>query len=66
MNDPLLQTDRLHTNIEVPKYEYGIFGLILLAVMLFRPAGLIPSSRRKLEFEEGVADEPLYDVAHSD
>jgi branched-chain amino acid transport system permease protein len=58
--------DRLHTNIEVPKYEYGIFGLILLAVMLFRPAGLIPSSRRKLEFEEGVADEPLYDVAHSD
>jgi branched-chain amino acid transport system permease protein len=54
----------LHTNIEVPKYEYGIFGLILLITMLFRPAGLIPSSRRKLEFEHGVADEPLFDVQH--
>ena len=54
----------LHQNIDVPKYEFGIFGLILLVVMLFRPTGLIPSSRRKLEFEEGVADEPLYDVAH--
>jgi hypothetical protein len=32
--------------------------------MLFRPAGLIPSERRKAEFDEGVHDEPLYDVAH--
>jgi hypothetical protein len=30
--------------------------------MLFRPHGLIPEARRKLEFEQGVADEPLYDV----
>jgi branched-chain amino acid transport system permease protein len=56
--------DHAHTNIDVPKYEYGIFGLILLATMLFRPAGLIPSSRRKLEFEEGVADTPLFDAQH--
>jgi branched-chain amino acid transport system permease protein len=58
----------LHTNlgivIDVPKYEFGIFGVILLVVMLLRPAGLIPSSRRKKEFEEGVHDEPLYDAAH--
>jgi branched-chain amino acid transport system permease protein len=51
-------------NIEVPKYEFGIFGVILLVVMLFRPQGLIPSARRQAEFEEGVADQPLYDVAH--
>ncbi len=56
--------DHLHVQIDVPKYEFGIFGIILLVVMLFRPAGLIPSSRRKLEFEEGVADQPLIDVQH--
>ncbi len=54
----------LGINIEVPKYEFGIFGVILLVVMLFRPQGLIPSARRKAEFEEGVHDEPLYDVTH--
>ena len=51
------------TPIDVPLYTSGIFGLILVVVMLFRPQGLIPSARRKAEFEEGVADEPLYDVA---
>ncbi len=50
------------TNIDVPLYQYGIFGTILVLVMLFKPEGLIPSARRKAEFEEGVADEPLYDV----
>ena len=48
--------------IDVPKYEFGIFGIILLVVMLFRPEGLIPSSRRAAEFHEGVHDQPLYDV----
>src|SRR5256885_3334288 len=50
------------TPIDVPKYEFGIFGIILLVVMLFRPEGLIPSSRRQAELHEGVHDEPLYDV----
>src|SRR4051794_1388454 len=54
----------LGMNIEVPKYEFGIFGVILLIVMLFRPEGLIPSQRRKAELHEGVHDEPLYDVTH--
>jgi len=51
------------THLDVPLYEFGIFGAILLVVMLFRPEGLIPSSRRAAELHEGVADEPLYDVA---
>ncbi len=50
------------TNIDVPLYQFGIFGTILVLVMLFKPEGLIPSARRKAEFEEGVSDEPLYDV----
>jgi branched-chain amino acid transport system permease protein len=52
------------TNIDVPLYQFGIFGAILVLVMLFKPEGLIPSARRKAEFEEGVSDEPLYDVQH--
>jgi branched-chain amino acid transport system permease protein len=52
------------TNIDVPLYQFGIFGVILVLVMLFKPEGLIPSARRKAEFEEGVSDEPLYDVQH--
>jgi branched-chain amino acid transport system permease protein len=48
--------------IDVPLYQFGIFGVILVLVMLFKPEGLIPSTRRKLEFQEGVHDEPLYDT----
>jgi len=55
-------SSHLHVTIDVPKYEFGIFGIILLVVMLFRPEGLIPSTRRAAEFHEGVSDEPLYDV----
>jgi branched-chain amino acid transport system permease protein len=48
--------------IDVPLYQFGIFGVILVLVMLFRPEGLIPSARRKAEFREELHDEPLMDV----
>ena len=51
-------------DIDVPLYTSGIFGVILVLTMLFRPEGLIPSQRRKQEFHEGVHDQPLYDVTH--
>jgi branched-chain amino acid transport system permease protein len=46
------------TNIDVPKYQFGIYGALIVLMMLFRPTGLIPERRRKLELEEGVHDEP--------
>jgi branched-chain amino acid transport system permease protein len=52
-----------HKPVDVPLYNFGIFGVILVVVMLLRPEGLIPSRRRAAEFHEGVHDEPLYDVA---
>jgi branched-chain amino acid transport system permease protein len=56
--------DHFGTHLDVPLYEFGIFGIILVVVMLFRPEGLIPSRRRAAEFHEGVHDEPLYDTTH--
>src|SRR5581483_11474450 len=50
-----------NTHLDVPLYEFGIFGAIIVIVMLFRPEGLIPSSRIAAELHEGVHDEPLYD-----
>jgi branched-chain amino acid transport system permease protein len=52
------------TNFEVPLYQFGIYGAIIVAVMLIRPEGLIPSQRRRAEFHEGVHDAPLYDARH--
>jgi branched-chain amino acid transport system permease protein len=52
-----------HKPVDVPLYNFGIFGLILVVVMLVRPEGLIPSRRRAAEFHEGVHDQPLYDVS---
>jgi branched-chain amino acid transport system permease protein len=49
-------------HFEVPLYASGIYGAIILLVMLFRPEGLIPDRRRVHELHEGVADTPLYEV----
>jgi branched-chain amino acid transport system permease protein len=52
------------TNFEPSKYQFGIYGLIIVVMMLFKPTGLISERRRKLELEEGVHDEPLYASQH--
>jgi len=56
--------------IDVPKYSFGIYGVIIVLMMMFRPTGLIPESRRKREIEEethgGPLDEPLYEMRGAD
>jgi branched-chain amino acid transport system permease protein len=49
---------------DVPKYNFGIYGLLIVLVMLFRPTGLIAERRHKRELEEGVHDESLYGAQH--
>jgi branched-chain amino acid transport system permease protein len=51
-------------DVEITKYKYGLFGFLLIIMMLFRPEGLIPSARRKAELKEGEGEASLYDVAH--
>jgi len=54
----------LGTNINFPSYQFLLFGLLLVLMMLFRREGFIPEARirmvmneEKLEDEEKVSDE---------
>jgi len=55
---------------DVTAISFGIFGFFLLAMMILRPEGMIPSRRRKLELREDEidpsdalgTDTPLYEV----
>lgn len=38
--------------LEPAKYQPFVFGLILVLMMLFRPAGLLPEKHRKMELQE--------------
>ncbi|HVM68478.1 MAG TPA: branched-chain amino acid ABC transporter permease [Gaiellaceae bacterium] len=49
-------------NFEPTKYQFGIYGAIIVLMMLFKPTGLIAERRHKEEMEHGVADTPMYDV----
>jgi len=50
------------SDFSIAKYKFGIFGALLVIMMLFRPEGLIPSSRRRAEFAEGEGQATLYDA----
>lgn len=41
----------LSTQLDPAKYQRLLFGLILILMMIFRPAGLIPAERRKRELQ---------------
>jgi branched-chain amino acid transport system permease protein len=50
------------TNVQISQYAYLIYGVAIVAFMLVRPEGLIPSARRRAELvdepeEENVAAE---------
>jgi branched-chain amino acid transport system permease protein len=52
--------------LNAPLLQFGIYGAIIVIVMLFRPQGLFPEERRKREFEHAAHDEPLYDIRAHD
>jgi len=41
----------LSSQLEPAKYERMIFGLIMVLMMIYRPAGMIPEQRHRLELE---------------
>jgi branched-chain amino acid transport system permease protein len=49
----------LSTQLDPAKYQRMLFGIILILMMIYRPAGLIPAARRKRELvKEEVEDPP--------
>lgn len=44
------------TQLEPAKYERFVFGILLILMMIFRPAGLLPEGRRRLELQQAKAE----------
>ena len=50
-------------NFDLTELSFGIFGFLLVIMMILRPEGLWPERRRQIELTEGVGtDEALYEV----
>ena len=47
------------STVDYSKYVYIVYGIILVGIMLLRPAGLIPSRARKVELQAGGESESL-------
>ncbi len=47
------------TQLEPAKYQRLVFGVLLVIMMIFRPSGLLPEPRRKLEMSGRVEGENL-------
>jgi branched-chain amino acid transport system permease protein len=53
----------LGLNFDLTELSFGIFGFLLVIMMLLRPEGLIPERRRQVELKEGVgSDEALFEA----
>ena len=53
---------KLGVEFDLTQLSFGIFGFLLVFMMVLRPQGLVPERRRRLEFGEGVvSDESLYE-----
>lgn len=48
---------KLGLDFDLTELSFGIFGFLLVIMMVLRPEGLLPERRRKLELEEGVGAE---------
>jgi branched-chain amino acid transport system permease protein len=51
-----LPEDVLGLDFELTDLSFGIFGFLLVIMMIIRPEGLLPERRRKMELEEGLED----------
>jgi branched-chain amino acid transport system permease protein len=62
--------DKVGLDFDLTSISFGIFGFFLLVMMVLRPEGFIPSSRRRIELHEDelspgepvVVEETLYEV----
>jgi branched-chain amino acid transport system permease protein len=50
---------KLGLDFDLTELSFGIFGFLLVIMMVLRPEGLLPERRRKLELTEGIGDTEL-------
>jgi branched-chain amino acid transport system permease protein len=62
--DPLNIPQKLGLgDVGIADLKIGIFGFLLVIMMVLRPQGLLPERRRKLELTEGIGtDEAMYEA----
>jgi branched-chain amino acid transport system permease protein len=54
---------KLGLNFNLTDLGFGIFGFLLVIVMILRPEGLLPDRRREIELTEGIgAEETSFEV----
>lgn len=51
----------LSTQLDPAKYQRMLFGIILILMMIYRPAGLIPAARRKRELVKDEENDEVVD-----
>ena len=54
----------LLSNADIPKYNYFLFGVLLVTMVLLRPEGIIPNRQRREELHEGEEDESAVEPTH--
>jgi branched-chain amino acid transport system permease protein len=50
---------KLGLDFDLTELSFGIFGFLLVIMMVLRPEGLLPERRRKLELKQGIGDTEL-------
>jgi branched-chain amino acid transport system permease protein len=55
---------KIGLDFDLTQLSFGIFGFLIVLVMILRPEGILPERRRKMELVEGVGtgDEQLFEV----
>jgi branched-chain amino acid transport system permease protein len=53
---------KIGLDFDLTQLGFGIFGFLLVIMMVLRPQGLIPEARRKAELTEGLTDDGMFEV----
>ena len=53
--------DKFGLDFDLTSVNFGIFGLFLLVMMILRPEGFLPSSRRRIELHGGEVEDAAAD-----
>lgn len=55
---------KIGLDFDLTQLSFGIFGFLIVLMMILRPAGLLPERRRKLELKEGIGagDTEMFEV----